>query len=644
MTAGEDRRLSRRRFLQGVGAASGALAVSQTGLSHAGAADFRPRGKLSRRPNFLLILTDEYRYPPVYESAATHAYRARHYVAEELLRDHGLEFNNHYIMTSACAPSRTSFLTGQYPSLHGVTQTDGVAKDAVERDVWWLDPNTLPTMGDYFRAGGYDTYYKGKWHVSHADITIPGTYDQLVTFNKKGQREPAREATYLRANRLNGFGFDEWIGPEPHGGNPLNSGSSASAGSGRDPAFAAQTVELLERLAAHPGRPWLAVSSFVNPHDIALWGALTLRMPKWNLRGQLTGSKVPQQLFKAAMYARTSQESLAGKPTCQSSYLETYPRMLQPTPNTEDYRRFYYQLQENVNNEIKKVLDALHGHPSMAADTVVIFTSDHGDMLGAHGGLHQKWHQAYEETVHVPFIVHNPRLFPERASTDMLTSHADLLPTMLGLAGLNANRLRERLAGTHDEAQPLVGRDLSGVVLGERDPGGVTDPVYFMTDDQISRGSQQIDYRNHMYPSVVQPNQLETVIVNLPTGRGRKHEKWKYTRYYDSEQFWSQPPDEPPPEHLPPEELPEGVDVVTLIEGNVEEAGSKTAHTTVKSQPVPDQIEAYNLTQDPLELHNLAPSSDPKVQAQLARLREVLAEQRRQKRRIPQSGPVPGQQ
>jgi arylsulfatase A-like enzyme len=64
-------------------------------------------------------------------------------------------------MSSACAPSRASFFTGQYPSLHGVSQTDGVAKNAIEPDVFWLDPDTLPTMGDYFRAGGYDTYYKG---------------------------------------------------------------------------------------------------------------------------------------------------------------------------------------------------------------------------------------------------------------------------------------------------------------------------------------------------------------------------------------------------------------------------------------------------------------------------------------------------
>jgi Sulfatase len=210
--------------------------------------------------------------------------------------------------------------------------------------------------------------------------------------------------------------------------------------------------------------------------------------------------------------------------------------------------------------------------------------------------MHQKWHQAYEETVHVPFIVHNPTIFSGRNTIDTLTSHADVIPTMLGLAGLNPARLRRQIAATHDETHPLVGRDLSGLVLGERDPATVNDPVYFMTDDEVSRGSEQVDFTQHMYPSVIQPNHLETVVAYPPTGRLATREKWKYTRYFDTEQFWSQPPDEPPPGHLPPEDEPEGVDMVTLIEGNVEEAGSKQPETTVKTVPVPDQIEVYYAT------------------------------------------------
>ena len=109
-----------------------------------------------------------------YESAELQDFRARYLTAEESLREDGLEFANHYVMSAACVPSRSSIFTGQYPSLHGVSQTTGAAKSSFEKDMYWLDPDTVPTMGDYFEAGGYDTYYKGKWHVSEADIMIPG--------------------------------------------------------------------------------------------------------------------------------------------------------------------------------------------------------------------------------------------------------------------------------------------------------------------------------------------------------------------------------------------------------------------------------------------------------------------------------------
>jgi arylsulfatase A-like enzyme len=93
----------------------------------------------------------------------------------------------------------------------------------------------------------------------------------------------------------------------------------------------------------------------------------------------------------------------------------------------------------------------------------VVFTSDHGDLLGAHGDLHQKWYMAYDEAVHVPLIISNPRLFPEPQSTHTLTGHTDLLPTLLGLAGLDAwsgsgnlDRRRLQLGGS---AEPYRMRD-----------------------------------------------------------------------------------------------------------------------------------------------------------------------------------------
>src|ERR1700730_701704 len=97
--------LSRRRFMQSAGAAAATAGIAQAELPYAAPAaastrPFRPRGKLRHRPNLLLIMCDEYRFPVAYESSALQQFRAPHLTAEESLRDHGLEFTNHYIMTS----------------------------------------------------------------------------------------------------------------------------------------------------------------------------------------------------------------------------------------------------------------------------------------------------------------------------------------------------------------------------------------------------------------------------------------------------------------------------------------------------------------------------------------------------------------
>ncbi len=421
------------------------------------------------RPNILVILCDQLRHPPVYEPEEVRSFRREELTGEESLRQSGVTFGNHYTMSAACTPSRASLITGHYPSLHGVTQTDGLAKDPNSEDMFWLAPDTVPTMGDWFRAGGYRTFYKGKWHVSHAYLDAPDGKGYLQSIDDDSAAIPENIAAYLKADLLDDYGFSEWVGPEPHGLGKTNTGTA------KDPYTADETIALLNRLDADESdQPWLAVCSFLNPHDIAIFGVVALAQ----------GLRYDNDSVPHIPDAPTHDEDLSTKPSCQKSYNEVWGKMLAPQPWVETQRRFYYQLQKTVDVQIERVLAALRA-ANAHDNTIVIFTADHGDLLGAHGGMHQKWHNAYEETVHVPFVIAGPMVDGAPREIGALTSHADLLPTMLGLAGIDHDETLRLLASSHSEARALVGRDFSGLVLdGDEAPAIRPGPLRHRRRDQ----------------------------------------------------------------------------------------------------------------------------------------------------------------
>ena len=130
--------------------------------------------ELSERPDIVILMTDEERAIPPYEAPEVLAWRDRTLAGRKWFDEHGVSFGRHYTGSLACVPSRPTIFTGQYPDLHGVTQTDGIGKVFNDSRMRWLRQGEVPTLGNWFRAAGYDTHYDGKWHISHADLTDPG--------------------------------------------------------------------------------------------------------------------------------------------------------------------------------------------------------------------------------------------------------------------------------------------------------------------------------------------------------------------------------------------------------------------------------------------------------------------------------------
>ncbi|KQW52778.1 sulfatase [Nocardioides sp. Root1257] len=561
------------------------------------------------RPDVVILMTDEERAAPSYEGPELAAWRERTLAGTRWFREHGVSFERHYTGSLACVPSRPTIFTGQYPDVHGVTQTDGLGKSADDSRMRWLPRGEVPTLGNWFRAAGYDTHYDGKWHISHADLHTPDGR-RVETNTPSGEVVPDAVQQYVDADPLAPYGFSGWVGPEPHGA------SLSDSGLRRDPLIADRLVAWLEdryqrRRAGDPDalRPFLLVASFVNPHDIVLF-------PKWVRRMPIAPSHLdPPHVTEPP----TANEDLALKPAAQIAFRESYPSAYGPPSaigriyrsKAQAYRDLYYRLHAEADAPLDRVRRTV---TAGSTEAVLVRTSDHGDLLGAHGGLHQKWFNLYDEATRVPFIVARTGGSPTGPATvSEPTSHVDLVPTLLAAAGIDADAVAARLREDFSEVHPLPGRDLMPVVadpaLADHDRA-----VYLITRDNMLEGDTGLSGLARQLGRKADPPaplriqvaahvgaNFEGVVARAPSSSGRGH-LWKLVRTFDDPATWT----EPGRRHL---------------------AANGAAGPEYRTVPVPDQWELYDLTADPVESVNRW--DDPACSPVLDHLRTRLKEEQR---------------
>ncbi|MCB9372992.1 MAG: sulfatase-like hydrolase/transferase [Microthrixaceae bacterium] len=580
-------------------------------------ADAPPVGAADGRPDVVVILTDEERAVPPYESPDVAEWRDRTLSGRRWFDEHGVSFRRHYTGSLACVPSRPTLFTGQYPDVHGVTQTDGLGKQADDSRMRWLRPGEVPTLGHWFRAAGYDTHYDGKWHISHADLFDASTGERVATNDEDGAVLADGVRAYREADPLDPFGFSGWVGPEPHGA------ALADSGLRRDPLIADRVVAWLEdRYArrragdAEALRPFLLVASFVNPHDIVLF-------PAWRRRNPIAPSPLDPPPVPAPP---TRHEDLRTKPAAQIAYRSAYYSGYGPAPavqriyerGEQAYRDLYYRLHAEVDGPLDRVRRAVTEGGS--ADAVLVRSADHGDLLGAHGGLHQKWFQLYDESTRVPFTVVRvgERSTTARVVDDVPTSHVDLVPTLLATAGIDEAEVAEQLRPHFSELHPLPGRDLLPLVDGEADAAEAfaDRAAYLLTRDNVLEGdsgasglarrlgldgSPPLPLRIAL-PAHVASN-FEGLVARVPedVAPGGADHLWKVVRTFDDPATWT----EPHARHR---------------------AATGPGGTSHRGAPLADEWELYDLEADPFEAENRA--KDPAAAAVLAHLRERLVEER----------------
>lgn len=367
----------------------------------------------SPRPNFLIILTDQQRV----DTLGCYGARVCQSPAVDDFARTAARFTQAYSVCALCTPARASMLTGQYPHRHGLIRNS---------EDWYCKTEFGPQdrlLSQDLSASGYACGLVGKWHCGierlprdfgFFGMNVPGY----------GKVHKTREyADYVRERGLDTGTI------EPFGGgwhpNTVLAGRRTGDVEASVPYFVAeQTIQALKRQAAED-RPFLLFSNFWGPH----------------------APYFPNEPYASMYDPRIIEpwgnfhETFADKPNAHRRYLEAFlgpGKRERSWDECATWAAAYYGFASQIDAQIGRVMGTLD-ELGLAGNTVVIFTADHGDLLGCHGGMHDKCSIMCQETYQIPFLVRVPDAQPG-ITVDQPITNMDITATVLDLAGVSVER------------------------------------------------------------------------------------------------------------------------------------------------------------------------------------------------------------
>jgi len=414
--------MNRREFLAWMGmGAAGLLARRAIAQTPPAAAPQSPAGAKAKGPNLLIIHTDEHNFRTL------GCYRAlmspdqatvwgKQGVLDtpniDRIAKDGAVCTKFYATTPVCSPSRSAFMTGRYPQNTPVTTNDLPMSDEVV------------TFAEVLRRGGYATGYAGKWHLDG-----PG----------KPQWAPKRQFGFADNRYMYNRGHwkkleDTPAGPAVAGGKLSYNLQGADEKSFTTDFLAGKTIDFIR---AHKDEPFCFMVSIPDPH-----GPNTVRPPYDTMFNGMT-FEAPRTMSKpasaVAAWAPKQVASLAAE-------------------NMHKYFGMVKCIDDNVGRILGE-LDKL----ALTERTVVVFTSDHGDLCGEHGRFNKG--VPYETSAKVPFLIRAPGKIKPGTVVGEALGCVDFAPTILALMGQPAP----------SDAQ---GRDASGLLVGKA-PADWKDITFF---------------------------------------------------------------------------------------------------------------------------------------------------------------------
>ncbi len=337
----------------------------------------------SPQPNLVYVFPDQLRYQSLGYTGDVHAItpNINRFAAQ------GINFANAVASAPVCTAYRASLFTGKYTTSHGMVINE-----------LRMNPNQR-CFGHVLTDGGYHTGYIGKWHLYA---------------NELGNHHDPRNSFVPRGSHR--LGFDgEWMAYNFHHENygtyyHTETADKIFYGEGvyEPDAQTDLAIDFIQRAAGNQ-QPFALFLSWGPPHD------------PW------IPENVPQQfwaLFKDTRFPNPPNY----RPFNDEPYCDDWARLSdQDRVQLEQWRRVYYAQVTSIDWNFGRLLDALDA-TAVAANTIVVFTSDHGEMFGAHG--RRAKNIFYDEACHIPLLMRWPQRIPAGSTSDICISTVDLMPTL----------------------------------------------------------------------------------------------------------------------------------------------------------------------------------------------------------------------
>ncbi|OON84824.1 hypothetical protein BXO88_15355 [Oribacterium sp. C9] len=370
------------------------LLATQTSLVSPAQENTQP--KEDKNYNVLFIVTDQEHYFSEYPVGSS-------YKARELLSEMGTTFEKHYTCSNMSTSSRSVMFTGKHITDTGmIDNTDFEWQGAMD--------DKLTTVGDMMREAGYYSALKGKWHLGDASILHGGA----------------------ELTDLDSYGYSDWGGTDYIG--------SVKEGNEMDPRIVSEAVEWLETKGKSlnaTGTPFFLNINLINPHDIMNYDVTGYKSPFLKLAGR-PDDAIYNTVYNTPVPSTWNFDFSASDVPDALRIFQGHWGLFAGVYHDEnvwkDYQNYYFNCIQDSDNNLMKILDYLKTS-GMLDDTVIVFTSDHGEMHGSHG-MKGKGGFLYENNVHVPLIIVHPDYKGGRRIS-ALTSHVDLAPTLVDITGIS---------------------------------------------------------------------------------------------------------------------------------------------------------------------------------------------------------------